>query len=113
VSATIRVCVAYAAPGVEARVDLRLPAGTTVGEAVARSALLAQHRLDPAAIAFAIFGQRADADTPLIDGDRVELTRPLAADPKQVRRERAQLRPLPRTKPPRKKAGPGAAGSGA
>lgn len=101
-SATIRVCVVYAAPGVEAIVELRLPAGTSVGEAVARSALVAQHRLDPAAIAFAIFGQRADANTPLVDGDRVELTRPLPADPKQARRERARLRPLPRSKAPRR-----------
>jgi len=101
------VCVAYAAPGVETVVDLRLPVGATVADAVACSALIARHRLDPASIAFAIFGQRADAHTPLVDGDRVELTRPLPADPKQARRERAHARPL-RKPPPRRKGRAGA-----
>ena len=101
-TATIRVCVAYAAPGVEALVDLRLPAGATVADAVAHSALVGRHGLDPAAIAFAIFGQRAAADTPLADGDRIELTRPLPADPKHARRERARARPAQKPLPRRK-----------
>jgi putative ubiquitin-RnfH superfamily antitoxin RatB of RatAB toxin-antitoxin module len=50
--------------------------------------------LDRAAIGYAIFGQRARADTPLRDGDRVELTRPLVADPKDARRRRARDHPL-------------------
>jgi putative ubiquitin-RnfH superfamily antitoxin RatB of RatAB toxin-antitoxin module len=102
VTAWIRVCVAFAAPGAESLVELRLPAGATVADAAARSALIARHGLDPAAIAFAIFGQRAEPDTPLADGDRVELTRPLCVDPKQVRRERARARPLPKAAPRRK-----------
>lgn len=101
-SARIRVCVAFAAPGEASLVELQLPAGATVADAAAQSALIARHGLDPAAIAFAIFGQRADPDTPLADGDRVELTRPLPADPKQVRRERARERPLPKAAPRRK-----------
>jgi len=106
-TATIGVQVAYAAPGVEALVELRLPAGATVADAVAHSAFVAIHGLDPAAIAFAIFGQRAAADTPLADGDRIEVTRPLPADPKHARRERARARPLPKPAPRRKtRAGP-------
>jgi len=54
------------------------------------------------AIGFAIHGQRADGDTPLADGDRIELTRPLIADAKQIRRERAVGKPLPK-RPLRKK----------
>lgn len=107
-TATIGVCVAYAAPGVEALVELRLPSGTTVAEAVARSGLVAGYGLDPATFAFAIFGQRAKADTPLADGDRVEITRPLPADPKHARRERARGRPPPQS-PPRRKARSGSA----
>lgn len=102
-TATIRVCVAYAAPGIETLVALRLPPGATVADAVAQSALMVRHRLDPRSIAFAIFGQRAQAGTPLADGDRVELTRPLPADPKHARRERASARALPKP-PPRRKA---------
>ena len=37
----------------------------------------------------AIFGQRVDGSTPLRDGDRVEITRPLVCDPKVARRARA------------------------
>ncbi len=95
----LRVSVVYAAPGIEAIVTLELPPGTTVAEAVERSGLPARHALAPSALGFAIFGQRARADTPLADGDRVELTRPLVADPKARRRQRAKDRPLPRGRP--------------
>lgn len=89
----LAVTVAYAAPGVEAIVPLALPPGATVGEAVAASGLVARLGL-PATIGYAIHGQRAGPQTPLADGDRVEITRPLVADPKAVRRDRAQRKPL-------------------
>ena len=97
--ATKEITTADAAPGIEAIVTLELPPGTTVAEAAARSGLPARHALAPSALGFAIFGQRARADTPLADGDRVELTRPLVADPKAQRRQRARNRPLPRGRP--------------
>ena len=37
----------------------------------------------------AVFGVRAESDAVLRDGDRVELLRPLQADPKDARRRRA------------------------
>jgi len=40
----------------------------------------------------AIFGVIASATTPLQDGDRIELLRPLLADPKEARRRRAARR---------------------
>jgi len=83
------VCVVYAAPGVEAHVEVTVPAGATVGDAIARSGFMTRFSLDPAQIKAAIFGQRVHRETPLAQGDRVELTRPLVADPKQVRRKRA------------------------
>ncbi|MFQ6312840.1 RnfH family protein [Lysobacter capsici] len=43
---------------------------------------------------YAVFGVKALADTPLRDGDRVELLRPLQVDPKDARRRRAADRPL-------------------
>jgi putative ubiquitin-RnfH superfamily antitoxin RatB of RatAB toxin-antitoxin module len=91
----MRVTVVHAAPGVEAIVALDLPAGSTVGDAVRRSGLLARHAVE-AALSIAIHGQRADAATPLAEGDRVELLRPLTADPTAARRRRAQENPLPR-----------------
>lgn len=88
-SAMLTVLVAYAAPGIEALVSLAMPAGATVDDAVARSGLVERFALDPSLLEFAIFGQRAAGITPLADGDRVELTRPLFADPKRIRRKRA------------------------
>jgi uncharacterized protein len=98
---SLRISVVHAAPGVEAIVTLELPPGATVADAVERSGLAVRFALPRTTLGFAIFGQRARADTPLADGDRVELTRPLVADPKARRRQRAAERPLPRarTKP--------------
>ena len=91
---SIAVEVAYAAPGIEALVPLVLPLGATVADAVAASGLCTRFTLPIGTIAFAIHGQRADEDVPLADGDRVEITRPLLIDPKQVRRTRAADGPL-------------------
>ncbi len=95
---TLAVTVAYAAPGVEAIVPVTLPPGAVVADAVAASGLMARCGLAPAVVGYAIHGQRATARTPVADGDRVELTRPLVADAKAARRARAQDRPL--AKPP-------------
>lgn len=93
-SVRIRITVAYAAPGIELVVALTLPAGATVAEAVTASGLRERCELAPEVIAFAIHGQRANADTPLADGDRVEITRPLQVDAKEIRRLRATARPV-------------------
>jgi putative ubiquitin-RnfH superfamily antitoxin RatB of RatAB toxin-antitoxin module len=92
------VTVAYATPDAEALVVVTLSAGATVDDAIARSGIVARLKLDPAQLEPAVFGQRVKGDTPLAPGDRVELTRPLVADPKRVRRKRA-------SDPPRAKAG--------
>lgn len=87
--ADICVTVAYAAPDVEALVAVTLPAGATVDDAIRQSGIVTRLALDFARIETAVFGQRVRRDTPLAHGDRVELTRPLIADPKRVRRKRA------------------------
>ena len=86
---TVRIVVAYAEPGVEAQVDLVLAPGATVANAVAASDLIGRFELKPSMLAYAIFGQRVRPETLLADGDRVELLRPLVADPKDTRRRRA------------------------
>jgi uncharacterized protein len=88
--APIRVGVAFAAPGREAIVELDLPAGATVADAVAASGVLPQPGYDTSAMQFAVYGRRVTAATVLIDGDRVELTRPLQIDVKRARQTRAQ-----------------------
>jgi putative ubiquitin-RnfH superfamily antitoxin RatB of RatAB toxin-antitoxin module len=122
----LKVVVAYAAPGVEAQIEVMLPENSVVADAVEASGFVERFiraagprrgcsptggsaaakprawgsisALDGATIGYAIFGQRARADTPLRDGDRVELTRPLVADPKDARRRRARDHPLARTR---------------
>ena len=102
----VRVEVAYAAPGVESRVALTLAPGSVVADAVARSALVERLGLDATTLAYAIHGQRATPGTPLADGDRVELLRPLVAEPKAARRARARQHPLaPEVKPRRPPGG--------
>jgi putative ubiquitin-RnfH superfamily antitoxin RatB of RatAB toxin-antitoxin module len=84
----MRIEVAYVGSGAETLVALDVAPGTTVGEAVARSRIV--ERAAPGeALAYAIYGRRVDPTTPLCDGDRVELTRPLRRDPGLARRRRA------------------------
>jgi putative ubiquitin-RnfH superfamily antitoxin RatB of RatAB toxin-antitoxin module len=101
VKETIVVTVAYAAPGIETLLRVELPAAAVVADAVAASGILDRHELDPRTLGYAIFGQRAAASTPLADGDRVELTRPLLVDPKAARARRAHAKPL--AKPPKRR----------
>ena len=93
----MKVTVVYAAPGIEAIVPVDLSEGAKIVDAVAASGLIMRLSL-PSTIAFAIHGQRAAPETPLVEGDRVEITRPLLADAKAVRRARAADKPLPRVR---------------
>ena len=95
----MRVEVAYAGPEGVAVVEVELPDGASVGDAVDASALVPRFGLIDAALGVAIFGQAAQRTTPLKSGDRVELLRPLEADPKDARRRRAHDHPLPRSRP--------------
>ena len=97
--ATIVVSVAYAAPSLQEIVDVELASGSTAGEAIERSGLVSAYGLDLAALGIAVFGRRAALDTALVDGDRVEILRPIVADPKDARRRRAQANPLARSPP--------------
>ena len=90
----MKVTVVWATPSLQDVVEVELPAGATVGQAVDRSGLVVQHALDPARIGVAVFGRRSSRESPLEDGDRVELTRPLQIDPKAARIARARAKPL-------------------
>jgi len=86
----LRVEVIYAGPAGVVRRELRLSAGCTVGDAVRESGMLESCReIDLARNRVGIFGRLAPPDAPLRDGDRVEIYRPLIADPKEARRSRA------------------------
>lgn len=85
----VRVEVAWAGLSRQALVPLDLPAGATVHDAVAQSGLGLLREVEAGVLACAIFGRRVGLDTRLADDDRVEITRPLACDPKTARRRRA------------------------
>ncbi len=87
---TISIEVVYALPRAQTLLALAVPAGTTAAEAVRRSGVLEKHpEIDLATARLGVFGKHVKADTPLRERDRVEIYRPLVADPKEVRRQRA------------------------
>jgi len=86
----IRVRVVYALPERQCTVDLRVAAGTSVAEAVAGSGIAAQFPdIAAQSLNCAIFGRVVTLGQTLCDGDRIEILRPLIADPKQNRRQAA------------------------
>jgi len=92
-TAEIVVEVAYALPERQRIVAAKVPAGTTVFAAVERSGIAHFFEgLDLANAKMGIFGKAvADPRTHvLVDGDRVEIYRPLKADPKEARKARAR-----------------------
>ena len=89
-SETIKVEVAYALPHKQAILPLEVAAGTTVLEAARQSGITAKFDgIDLDNAKFGIFGSVVAPAQVLKDGDRVEIYRPLLADPKEVRKARA------------------------
>ena len=83
----MQVGVAYSEPAQQSWVNIEVPEGATVGEAIARSGLLAQYpHIDLESQKVGIFGKVVKLDAPLKPGDRVEIYRPIIADPQTVPR---------------------------
>jgi putative ubiquitin-RnfH superfamily antitoxin RatB of RatAB toxin-antitoxin module len=93
----IAVEVVYALPERQIVRRLEVSAGTTVQRALEASGLLQEfpeipgERLD-----VGIYGKRVDRSTVLQEFDRIEIYRPLIADPKQARRARTGRKKLAR-----------------
>ena len=86
----MKVYVAYAVPGNLFLKPLEMPDGATVGEAIERSGVLAKHpEIDLGQQKIGIFNKPCTLDTPLSDGARIEIYRPIIADPKTVKRRDA------------------------
>jgi len=86
----LRVEVVYALPDRQILLTLEVEQGTTARMAVERSGILQRHpEVDLERTKLGVFGRVVSAKTPLQDGDRVEIYRPLIANPRQARRERA------------------------
>ena len=87
---SINIQVVYALPQRQYLVNIKLPAGATLKQALEASGLLQNYpEIDLETARFGIFSRISKLDTELRDLDRVEIYRPLLADPKEVRRQRA------------------------
>ncbi|HEY5293740.1 MAG TPA: RnfH family protein [Burkholderiales bacterium] len=85
---SMHIEVVYALPQKQERVLLDLPPESSVRDAVQASGLL--QRLPQVELGrVGVWGRQVTPETRLRDRDRVEIYRPLIADPKAVRRERA------------------------
>ncbi len=87
----IKIEVSYALPGEQVILLNHVDSGTTIEQAINLSGILDHFPdIDPGNVnKVGIFGKLAKLDKVLQDGDRVEIYRPLIADPKEVRRKRA------------------------
>ncbi len=84
----MRVEVLYALPDAQSLVDVEFSPGLTAGEAVARSRIRERYPSIPANPVLGRHGERIDATTPVAAGDRIEICRPLVADPRAMRFEK-------------------------
>ncbi|MDR1646799.1 MAG: RnfH family protein [Zoogloeaceae bacterium] len=86
----IRVEIIYALPEMQTRARVSLPEGSTVAAAIEASGLLQKFpEIDLSKNRLGIYAKLVKVDTPLRDRDRVEIYRPLLADPKEIRKRRA------------------------
>ena len=91
-----RVEVAYATPLRQEVIELTVRSGASVEQVIRESGLLERFpEIDLARSRVGIFGEIASLRDPVRDGDRVEIYRPLLADPKEARRRRAERRAKP------------------
>ena len=82
--------VAYALAEKQSLISLEVKEGSTLKEAIDASGILKQYKqIDLSKDRVGIFSKFATLDTVLREKDRVEIYRPLEADPKKVRKERA------------------------
>jgi uncharacterized protein len=87
----IKIEVVYALPHEQTLLTVEVHQGATLGDAIKLSGILEKYpEIDLANSKFGIFGKLSKADVVLREKDRIEIYRPLIADPKEVRRKRAE-----------------------
>lgn len=86
----VPVEVAFALPDRQVVIPLRVPVGSDAGQAIRESGILRRFpEIDLAQHRIGVFGRLCSLERVLEAGDRVEIYRPLKADPKEVRRQLA------------------------
>jgi putative ubiquitin-RnfH superfamily antitoxin RatB of RatAB toxin-antitoxin module len=91
IALNVQVC--YALPDQSFVKSLQLAPGTSIAQAIEASGVLKRFpQIDLTQQRVGVFGKLKTPDTLLREGDRVEIYRPLQADPKETRRRRAAHR---------------------
>lgn len=86
---TVEVC--YALPEKQTLLSLEVEASATIEDIVSQSGIIELHpEIDLTQNKVGIFSKLAKLTDTLHDGDRIEIYRPLIADPKEVRKQRAE-----------------------
>ncbi|MFV0543879.1 MAG: RnfH family protein [Marinicella pacifica] len=87
----LNIEVIYATPQQQKLIELAVKPGTTIEQAIEQSGIMIQYpEIDLSDNKVGIFSQVKPLDYVLKSGDRVEIYRPLIADPKAKRREKAE-----------------------
>ena len=87
----ITVEVAYAWPGQQTLIEVKLQAGSTIEAAIERSGILMQcPEINLAVQEVGIFSRLCQLSDEVFNGDRIEIYRPLIIDPKEARRAKAK-----------------------
>ncbi len=82
----------YATPQQQKLLTLVVKEGATIADCIQQSGVLLQHKeLDINTMKVGIFSQIKPLSQTVVEGDRIEIYRPLIADPKAVRRKKAEL----------------------
>ena len=90
-SAQLTVQVCYALAGEQALLEVELPAGATLQQAIDASGILQRFpSIDLSKQKVGVFGKLKPLDAVLADHDRVEIYRPLLVDPKVSRQRRVE-----------------------
>jgi putative ubiquitin-RnfH superfamily antitoxin RatB of RatAB toxin-antitoxin module len=86
----VQVCFAPPPPAAPVMIDIFVVPGTTLAQAITISGVAARiEGLDSALCRTGIWGKLRPPETLLRERDRIEIYRPLIADPKEARRKRA------------------------
>ncbi len=84
--------VAYALPDEQLILEIEVPSDCHVEEAIKRSGILERYpQIDLENDKVGIFGKMCKLDASLNHKDRIEIYRPLIADPKESRRQKAEM----------------------
>lgn len=87
----IKIEMVYALPHEQTLLKLEVPANSTIADALRISGLAEKHpEIGLEKGKFGLYGKLSKTDTVLREKDRIEIYRPLLADPKEVRRKRAE-----------------------